>query len=307
MEGVLLLNKPVGMTSHDCVAKLRRLAKTKKVGHTGTLDPDVTGVLPICLGRATKIVEYLTAETKTYEAEVTIGFSTTTEDASGDIVEKKAVDRIITLDEIESVFDSLRGEIEQVPPMYSAVKINGKKLYEYARAGIVMERPSRKISIHELTLLSDVTTSDETVKFKFRTTCSKGTYIRTLAVMIGEKLGFPAHMSYLIRTKSGSFHLDQCLTFEEIEQHLEHGTLEGQLISIGSALKDLPKLIIHDTLAEKVENGSVLPLPSEFEHLEVGAPIVLYNEDSVCLAIYTKHPVKQHVMKPTKVLINKQN
>ncbi|MBM7603278.1 tRNA pseudouridine55 synthase [Metabacillus crassostreae] len=302
MEGVLLLNKPAGMTSHDCVAKMRRLAKTKKVGHTGTLDPDVTGVLPICIGRATKIVEYLTASSKTYEAEVTIGFSTTTEDASGEIVERKIVDRLIKREDVEKVLSSMVGSLEQTPPMYSAVKINGKKLYEYARAGIEIERPSRTITIHDFVLLGDVK-NENNVTFRFRVTCSKGTYVRTLAVMIGEQLGYPAHMSHLVRTKSGVFDLDDCMTFEEIEKSIEDNTFQDSLISIGEALKDLPKLIIHDNLAEKVKNGAVLELPNEFEQLEVGAPIAVYNKNSHCIAIYAKHPTKQNLMKPIKVLL----
>lgn len=303
MEGVLLLNKPAGMTSHDCVAKMRRLAKTKKVGHTGTLDPDVTGVLPICIGRATKIVEYLTASSKTYEAEVTIGFSTTTEDASGEIVERKPVDRLIKSEEVENVLSSMVGTLEQTPPMYSAVKINGKKLYEYARAGIEIERPSRTITIHDFVLLGDVKNGNNNVTFRFRVTCSKGTYVRTLAVMIGEQLGYPAHMSHLVRTKSGVFDLDDCMTFEEIEKSIEDNTFQNSLISIGEALKDLPKLIIHDNLAEKVKNGAVLELPNEFEQLEIGAPIAVYNKSSHCIAIYAKHPTKQYLMKPIKVLL----
>jgi tRNA pseudouridine55 synthase len=304
LEGVLLLNKPVGMTSHDCVAKMRRLAKTKKVGHTGTLDPDVTGVLPICLGRATKIVEYLTASSKTYEAEVTIGFSTTTEDSSGEEVEKTSVNTPITKEEVEQVLHSMLGSIEQIPPMYSAVKVKGKKLYEYARAGIEVERPMRVITISELLLISDVNNDGNLTKFRFRVTCSKGTYVRTLAVMIGERLGYPAHMSHLIRTKSGEFDLADCLTFAEIEEAIEQGTLQDSLLTIGDALKDLPKLIIHDTLAEKVKNGAVLELPSEFQEYEVGAPIAVYGEDGRCIAIYAKHPTKQNLMKPTKVLMN---
>ncbi|MGM0873712.1 MAG: tRNA pseudouridine(55) synthase TruB [Bacillota bacterium] len=304
MEGVLLLNKPVGMTSHDCVAKMRRLAKTKKVGHTGTLDPDVTGVLPICLGRATKIVEYLTASSKTYEAEVTIGFSTTTEDSSGEEVERKSVNPPITKEEVEQVLHSMLGSIEQIPPMYSAVKVKGKKLYEYARAGIEVERPTRVITISELLLLSEVTFDANLTRFRFRVTCSKGTYVRTLAVMIGERLGYPAHMSHLIRTKSGEFELANCLTFEEIEEAIESGTLQDALLTIGEALKNLPKLIIHDTLAEKVKNGAVLELPLEYQELEVGSPIAVYSEDGGCIAIYAKHPTKQHLMKPTKVLMN---
>ncbi|MCV9887704.1 tRNA pseudouridine(55) synthase TruB [Metabacillus halosaccharovorans] len=304
MEGVLLLNKPAGMTSHDCVAKMRRLAKTKKVGHTGTLDPDVTGVLPICLGRATKIVEYLTAATKTYEAEITIGYSTTTEDASGEVVERKSVESPITKLMVEDVLRSMVGTIEQVPPMYSAVKVNGKKLYEYARAGIEIDRPARLITINELVLLGDVIQKDGLVTFRFRVTCSKGTYVRTLAVMIGERLGYPAHMSHLIRTKSGNFHLSECFTFEEIEEAVEKNELQKYLLPIGNALNNLPKLLIHDTLAEKVKNGAVLELPTQFHDIEAGSPITIFNEEHQCLAIYSKHPTKSHLMKPIKVLYN---
>ncbi|WP_299090154.1 tRNA pseudouridine(55) synthase TruB [uncultured Metabacillus sp.] len=304
MEGVLLLNKPVGMTSHDCVAKMRRLAKTKKVGHTGTLDPDVTGVLPICLGKATKIVEYLTAASKTYEAEITIGYSTTTEDASGEEVVRKPVNPPILKEEIERVLNAMVGTIEQIPPMYSAVKVNGKKLYEYARAGIEVERPARKITITELVLISGITNDAGLTKFKFRVTCSKGTYVRTLAVMIGERLGYPAHMSHLIRTKSGQFDLSNCLTFEQIEAAIEKGTLQRELLTIGQALKDLPNLVIHDTLAEKVKNGAVLELPETFQDIKAGSPIAIYAEDGRCIAIYSKHPAKDYLMKPVKVLYN---
>ncbi|MDQ0230487.1 tRNA pseudouridine(55) synthase TruB [Metabacillus malikii] len=304
MEGVLFLNKPAGMTSHDCVAKMRRLARTKKIGHTGTLDPDVTGVLPICIGRATKIVEYLTASSKTYEAEVTIGIATTTEDASGDVVNRKAVTKPITKNEIDEVFHSMVGTIEQIPPMYSAVKVNGKKLYEYARAGIEIERPVRKITITELCQLDEIVHEENIARFRFRVTCSKGTYVRTLAVMIGEKLGYPAHMSHLIRTKSGRFHIDDCFTFEEIEEKVTKGILQEVLLPIGEALKDLPKIYIHDNLTEKVKNGAVLDLPKEFLDYEVGSPIVIYDNSMRCLAIYAKHPTKPHLMKPTKVLMN---
>jgi tRNA pseudouridine55 synthase len=188
--------------------------------------------------------------------------------------------------------------------MYSAVKVKGKKLYEYARAGIEVERPSRIITISELVLLSDIKNENNLTTFRFRVTCSKGTYVRTLAVMIGEKLGYPAHMSHLIRTKSGEFDLQQCLTFEEVEEAIENGRVQESLLSIGEALKDLPKLIIHDTLIEKVKNGAVLELPIEFQDMEVGSPIAVYDDTGSCLAIYAKHPTKQDLMKPTKVLMN---
>ena len=305
MDGILLLNKPKGMTSHDCVFKVRKLVKMKKVGHTGTLDPDVSGVLPICLGRATKIVEYVTAANKTYEGEVKLGFSTTTEDASGEVVDEKGVDRDITKDEVLNVLHSLTGEIIQTPPMYSAVKVNGKRLYEYARQGMVIERPSRKITIHKLELLSDIVHTNHTVSFRFRVTCSKGTYVRTLAVQIGEKLGYPSHMSDLIRVSSGEFKLQQCMTLEELEYLVKDGRIQEHLLSIEDALSHLPKLIINDKVAEKVKNGSVLPVPQELIQIQVGEPIaVLYNGD--ILAIYQRHPEKPNLIKPIKVLVNNQ-
>jgi len=293
------------MTSHDCVFKVRKLVKMKKVGHTGTLDPDVSGVLPICLGRATKIVEYVTASNKTYEGEVKIGFSTTTEDASGEMVEEKRVDRDITKDEVLNVLHSLTGEIIQTPPMYSAVKVNGKRLYEYARQGMVIERPSRKITIHKLELLSDIVQTNNTVSFRFRVTCSKGTYVRTLAVQIGEKLGYPSHMSDLIRTSSGEFKLQQCMTLEELEIMVKNERIQEHLLSIEDALSHLPKLIINDKVAEKVKNGSVLPVPQELNQIQVGEPIAtLHNGD--ILAIYQRHPEKPNLIKPIKVLVNNQ-
>ncbi|MFS0823566.1 tRNA pseudouridine(55) synthase TruB [Bacillus sp. 1P02SD] len=305
MDGILLLNKPKGMTSHDCVFKVRKLLKMKKVGHTGTLDPDVSGVLPICLGRATKIVEYVTAANKTYEGEATIGVSTTTEDASGEIVEEKRVDRPITKAEVLDVLHSLTGEIIQTPPMYSAVKVNGKRLYEYARQGLVIERPSRKITIQHLELLSDIVQNDGTVSFCFRVKCSKGTYVRTLAVQMGEKLGFPSHMSDLKRTSSGEFTLNQCMTLEEVEHHVQNGTIGEHLLTIEDALSHLRKILINDKVAEKVKNGSVFPVPKELNEISTGEPIAILHNGEI-LAIYQRHPEKPQMIKPIKVLVNNQ-
>ena len=302
MDGVLVLHKPAGLTSHDCVFKVRKLLRTKKVGHTSTLDPDVTGVLPICIGRATKIVEYLTGATKTYEGEVTLGFSTTTEDSSGEVVEEKKVEDSFSRAQIEEVLSSMTGELQQVPPMYSAVKVKGKKLYEYARQGIEVERPVRTIHIYSFELLDDRSTFEgEQISFKFRVTCSKGTYVRTLAVMIGEALGYPSHMSYLQRTGSGQFSLEDCVTFEDIERAVEEETITEKLHSIEEALNHLPKLQISDTLAEKVKNGAVLPC-TEDEELKKEPFFLMINSAGKCLAIYAQHPTKKHLMKPVKVL-----
>ncbi|KFZ43267.1 MULTISPECIES: tRNA pseudouridine(55) synthase TruB [Anoxybacillus] len=298
MDGVLLLHKPAGMTSHDCVMRIRKLFQTKKVGHTGTLDPDVSGVLPICIGKATKIVELLTAEKKTYEGEVTLGIATTTEDASGDVVSIKQIERPITRHDIECVFAELTGEIEQIPPMYSAIKVNGKKLYEYARAGIDVERPKRNVHIYELQLLDNRQVfAGERISFRFRVTCSKGTYVRTLAVQIGERLGYPAHMSHLVRTASGAFTLNECVTFADIEQHVVAGTAHTLLLPIKRALAHFPTYVMSKEEEEKVKHGALLPiLPSMPERL------LMVNEQGEALAIYMPHPTKQGYMKPLKVL-----
>jgi len=303
VEGILPLFKPKGMTSHDCVFKLRKILKMKRVGHTGTLDPDVTGVLPICLGKATKVAEYITDAGKAYEAEITIGFSTTTEDASGEIVDKKHVINSISREEILSVLAKFTGEISQTPPMYSAVKVNGKRLYEYARQGLVVERPTRIVKIQSIELLDDRDTfGGELIRFRFRVSCSKGTYIRTLAVMIGDELGYPAHMSDLVRIQSASFLLNDCLSFAEIESRMEDGTLDDVIRPLESALSHLPKYKINDTVAKKVKNGAVMSVPEQFINCE--EPIVLMTTDEVALAIYEHHPEKPGLMKPVKVLRN---
>jgi tRNA pseudouridine55 synthase len=282
--------------------KVRKLFQTKKVGHTGTLDPEVEGVLPICIGRATKIVEYLTEKSKSYEAEVTLGFSTNTEDQTGEIVDQTPISSPISEAEIDDVLASFTGEISQVPPMYSAVKINGKKLYEYAREGIEIERPKRQVTIHQLSRTSTIKQNGDTVSFRFHVHCSKGTYVRTLAVSIGEKLGYPAHMSHLIRTASGDFTLDECLTFEEISGKIESGLQNKFLIPIERALNHLPKWEISDTLAKKVENGALLDLPDQFKDLEINDRVVILSKEGLCLAIYQRHPSKPGLFKPAKVL-----
>ncbi|MEW9050710.1 MAG: tRNA pseudouridine(55) synthase TruB [Neobacillus sp.] len=305
MEGILPLYKPAGLTSHDCVFRLRKILKTKKVGHTGTLDPDVTGVLPICIGRATKIAEYITDAGKTYEGEVTIGFSTTTEDASGEVVEKKVIEGVIQRADIIKVLESLTGEIEQTPPMYSAVKVGGTRLYEYARKGIEVERPTRKVTIYSIELLDDREEFlGETVSFRFRVSCSKGTYIRTLAVMIGEILGYPAHMSHLIRVQSATFSLEDCLTFEEIEKLMDNGAILKALKPLESALSHLPKFVINDKVAEKVKNGALLQIPENLKN--INGPIIAETTEGQAIAIYSIHPTKPDLLKPVKVLRNNQ-
>ncbi|MGD6854575.1 tRNA pseudouridine(55) synthase TruB [Bacillus infantis] len=303
MEGIIPLFKPKGMTSHDCVFKLRKILRMKRIGHTGTLDPDVTGVLPVCIGRATKVAEYITDAGKAYEGEVTLGFSTSTEDASGEKIEEKPVAGRVARAQVLDVLENLKGEITQTPPMYSAVKVNGKRLYEYARKGIVVERPTRKVSIYSIELLSGEQEFEGPYpSFRFRVECSKGTYIRTLAVMIGEALGYPAHMSDLERIRSASFEKEECLTFEEIEALQESGELAAKIRPLEEGISHLPKYTISDTVAEKVKNGALLDIP-DFLEAETG-PIVVQTEAGTALAIYLHHPAKPGLMKPSKVLRN---
>lgn len=303
MEGILPLYKPAGMTSHDCVFRLRKILKMKRIGHTGTLDPDVTGVLPICLGRATKVAEYITDSGKAYEGEVTIGFSTTTEDASGETVETKVVDRVINRKEILDTLQSLTGEIEQTPPMFSAVKVNGKRLYEYARQGIEVERPTRQVQIYKIELLDDRETfSGKTITFRFRVYCGKGTYVRTLAVMIGEALGYPAHMSYLQRIQSATMTLEDCYTLEQVQELADQGEIEKVLKPLEDGISHLKNIEINDTVAEKVKNGGLLDIPPHLTNEE--GPIAVYEKNGRVLAIYRKHPRKPGFLKPDKVLRN---
>ncbi|KHF39735.1 tRNA pseudouridine(55) synthase TruB [Halalkalibacter okhensis] len=296
-NGILILHKPRGMTSHDCVMKVRRLFQTRKVGHTGTLDPDVNGVLPICIGKATKVVEYMSGYSKEYEGEVALGFSTTTEDASGEVVEKKLITDKWTTEELDDVLNDFKGEIIQVPPMYSAVKVNGRKLYEYARAGKEVERPQRNVTIHSLNRLTDISYKEGTASFRFRVYCSKGTYVRTLAVDIGQKLGYPAYMSDLIRTSSGPYSLEDSITFEQLEECKENGQLFSQLIPFETAVDYLPKTIVDEATEQQIKNGSVLPIKKGLEQLR----FTVYNKKGECLAVYKRHPTKDGFVKPEKM------
>ncbi|WP_203362348.1 tRNA pseudouridine(55) synthase TruB [Bacillus sp. REN10] len=300
MNGILPLWKEKGMTSHDCVFRVRKILRTKKVGHTGTLDPDVEGVLPICIGRATKLSDYIMNSGKTYVAEVTVGYSTTTEDASGEIVEKRALTEEVSRGDLLNILQSLTGEIVQTPPMYSAVKVNGKRLYEYARQGIEVDRPSRKVMIEDIQLLDDQDVfSGESIRFSVRVVCGKGTYIRTLAVMIGERLGYPAHMSHLVRTASGGFTQADCLTLKELEGKQENNEVASTLHPLEKGISHLPKWEISDTLAEKVKNGAVLDQPAHWPANEAEAAVIFQGH---LLAIYRLHPTKPGKIKPVKVL-----
>jgi tRNA pseudouridine55 synthase len=216
MNGIINIYKEKGYTSHDVVAKARGILKQKRIGHTGTLDPDAEGVLPICVGMATKVVPYLTDANKSYIAKVVLGTTTTTEDATGEVVSEKPVN--VTQQQVKAVVKSFLGEYKQVPPMYSAIKINGVRLYELARQGKIVERPERTVQIFQCEILE---WCDEK-SFMLEVTCSKGTYIRTLCTDIGEKLGCGAHMGSLVRTRVAHYLLEKSIKLSELERQKEN-------------------------------------------------------------------------------------
>lgn len=296
MNGVLPLWKPRGMTSHDCVVKVRRIFKTKKVGHTGTLDPEVEGVLGICIGKATRVVPFLTEVDKTYIAECKLGEATETEDAHGKVIESKAVTQFPNRSELLNVLKQFTGEITQIPPMYSAVKVKGKRLYEYARANEQVERPSRQITIYDIELL-DINEADKTFRFSVR--CSAGTYIRTLSVDIGRALGYPAHMSFLKRTEACSFNEEDTVTLEALEEYAETETLSETLIPIAETLKHFDQIQVDEAVAKRVSHGQKLKLPEQTLHSDY----FLLMHDEQLLAIYEQHPTKENEMKPYCVFI----
>lgn len=250
MNGIIIVDKPQGKTSHDIVYFIRRLTGIKKVGHTGTLDPMATGVLPICIGAATKIADMLTLSDKEYVAELILGKTTDTQDAEGQVLGEKKVN--CTEDEIRAAVMSFIGEIEQVPPMYSAIKQNGKKLYELARQGIGVERKPRKVTINSIDILK-IDGKSVTIDVS----CSKGTYIRTLCEDIGNKLGTGAYMNTLRRIKTGMFDLSQSHTLEELGtlKSGDAGTLKEVLIPADRVFEDLPCIKLNEKQKRSVVNG----------------------------------------------------
>ncbi|MFL2096978.1 tRNA pseudouridine(55) synthase TruB [Marinilactibacillus psychrotolerans] len=301
MEGIIPLWKEKGMTSHDCVFKMRKILKTKKIGHSGTLDPDVEGVLPIAIGKATKVIEYMVDSKKTYEGEITLGYSTTTEDRSGEVVSSKPVDSDLSIEDIDKIMSSFIGEIIQTPPMYSAVKVNGKRLYEYARAGEKIERPSRAVNIYNYERTSDVNYNKiaNTASFAFKVSCSKGTYVRTLVVDTGESLGFPAHMSKLIRTESGGYQSSDSFTLAQVKEAMDNLEIEKIIKPLETVLTPFSAYELNEEEWNRVRNGALIPKAEIPGNKKM--PVVFYiNQKAV--AIYSDHPTKLDLLKPIKVL-----
>ncbi|WP_270342206.1 tRNA pseudouridine(55) synthase TruB [Lactococcus lactis] len=325
LNGILNVYKEAGWTSFDVVAKLRGILKTKKIGHGGTLDPSVTGVLPVAVGKSTRLLEYMEAAGKIYEGEVTIGFSTETEDADGEIVSKTPVERELTESEIDSVMKNFIGKIKQIPPMYSAVKINGKKLYEYARAGQTVDRPAREIIIKSFVRTSPVMTDEAAglVSFSFKVECSKGTYVRTLAVDLAEQLGYAGHMSKLQRTASNGLMIKDAVKLSEIEAAMEAGELSSLMYPAEYAVSDLSRVNLTADQFEMARVGKKFAEDDWVTDETTDSPVIKSNKseflltdlseltrdkfaafyDDKLIAVYMKHPEKAGIWKPNKVLV----
>lgn len=261
VNGVLIINKMNGMTSHDVVAEVRRMMHIKKAGHTGTLDPDATGVLPICVGTATKIAGFLMSSEKEYMATMILGIRTDTQDSAGKIVSRvKKVN--VKEQKVRETFSNFKGEIEQIPPMVSAVRYKGKKLYELARQGKEVERIPRKVNIFELEILSCMIP-----KVTFRVVCSKGTYIRTLTSDIGDILGCGAHQAGLVRLRSGPFRLSEAITLEDLKK-MQHP--EERIIPVEAALSHLPSVKVRDWFGDLLRKNALITETDTVDFPQVG-------------------------------------
>jgi tRNA pseudouridine55 synthase len=285
LDGVLIVDKPAGWTSHDVVAKVRKLLGVRKVGHTGTLDPSATGLLVLCLGKGTRIAEYLMLADKAYRATLRLGVATDTQDASGTVVSRHP-GPFPEEPAIRAVMEACVGMMHQVPPMYSAIKVKGVPLYKAARAGQIVPRVSRACRIHTLTILSCRRTP--TVDVVFDVLCSKGTYVRTLCADIGDTLGVGGHLASLERRQVGRFGLEQALTLDELADAVERKELQAHMHSLADALSELPAFTLDSLASEAARHGTAFS-PSRIRSTEgqwsSGAPIRLHGADGRLVGI----------------------
>ena len=283
-HGVLNIYKEAGYTSHDVVAKLRGILHQKKIGHTGTLDPDAVGVLPVCLGRATKLCDLLTDETKTYEAVVRLGVETDTQDMSGQVIRERPV--LVAEEEIRSCVKGFLGEQMQIPPMYSALKVNGKKLCELAREGKTVERRPRPVTFYEIEICGI-----ELPRMTMRVTCSKGTYIRTLCHDIGARLGCGGAMEHLIRTRVGRFQIAGALTLSQVESLAGEEKVQEKIISVEEMFSDLPAVTVRPEADLLVHNGN--PVAAGLISDGEGGRVRMYDSGGSFIGIYVRKPGRE--------------
>lgn len=283
MNGILVVNKDLGYTSRDVVNIVCKELGTKKVGHTGTLDPNATGVLVLCVGNALKLCEMLTNHDKEYIAGITLGIETDTLDIDGTIIKDENV--MIDKDKIIDVVNSFKGSYMQEVPKYSAVKVNGRKLYDYARNNIDVKLPSKMVDIYDIEIIDDIIYEEGKVYFKIKTTVSKGTYIRSLVRDIGLKLGVPSVMNSLVRTRLGEFNISDAVSIEDIKNG------DFKLISIMDSMSDIPRINVDDKMAFKIKNGVILD-----KFFDGDMAFILDKADNL-LAIYENYEDKARVYK----------
>ncbi len=283
MDGILNIYKEKGYTSHDVVAKLRGILKTKKIGHTGTLDPDAQGVLPVCVGRATKLCDMLTDKDKAYETVMLLGKTTDTQDITGSVLSESELGEDITTEKVTEVINSFVGEYMQVPPMYSALKVNGKKLYELARSGIEVERKARKVYIHSIEI-KDISLPRVTMTVN----CSKGTYIRTLCHDIGETLGVGGCMEELLRIKSGQFEINDSIKIDDVKKYVDDGRISDIMKPIDGVFEKYQKCIVKKEYNVLIYNGNKFSPPNVLNRTDAkdGEEVRVYDEDNFFIGIY---------------------
>lgn len=262
---------------------MRGILHQKKIGHTGTLDPDAVGVLVVCLGAGTRLVEMLTDHDKEYIAVVKLGVKTDTQDLSGQVLEERPV--TVSLDEVRNALQAFKGEYDQVPPMYSAIKVNGKRLYELARKGEEVERKPRRVKIDAISLL-DATEFETAHTFTMEVKCSKGTYIRTLCEDIGERLGCGASMAHLTRTAVGAFHLEDALTLSQVEAARDDGTLDDRITDVDHIFRDLDMIHVTKEATKLVDNGNPFRLEDTDDEFTDGERFRVYRADDTFVGIY---------------------
>lgn len=294
-NGIINVYKEKGYTSHDVVAKLRGILKQKKIGHTGTLDPQAEGVLPVCLGMGTKLCDMLTDRDKEYEAVLLLGVDTDTQDATGAVLRELPV--TASEDEVRRRILSFVGEYDQIPPMYSALKINGKKLYELAREGKEVERKARRVSILSIEILAV-----DLPRVRIRVACSKGTYIRTLCHDIGEKLGCCGCMEELVRTRAGSFEKENSLTLDQIEKLRDEGRLHEKIVSVERVLDNYPACVVKPETDRLIYNGNPFSGSMVEEELPENVPLRVYDSKNCFVGIYEYRPAK-HAYYPLKMFL----
>lgn len=301
INGVINVYKEPGYTSHDVVAKLRGILKQKKIGHMGTLDPEAVGVLPVCLGKATKLCNILSEKDKTYIATLLLGTETNTQDTTGEVTKQAGKDVLdeLTDDKVFEVVKSFIGDYEQVPPMFSAIKIGGEKLYNLARRGEVIERPARHCKIIDITVINI-----DLPRVDMHVTCSKGTYIRTLCHDIGKKLGVGGCMEHLVRSRVERFKVEDGITLAQIEEYRDAGTLDQYIIPADEMLDSFSKCVVSENAEKLVYNGNIFTSGNTLLKMnhEDGQTVRVYTYDGKFIGLYMFHADKQ-IYKPIKMFL----